>query len=755
MHQTRDLMLRHQRLIHASSQNDEAETDDTIRVRSQPSSITSPNPTTGRPQLSPYDEPLPSNPGFVTSIEHHGQDDTPSSDTNSYSMATDTEYIDNVARFATVDPIVDPMIDPMQDFTAFLENIGMSDNWFPDIPPSVESGLLPGDEVLISSLSHHHGLASGTQSNDHGPRSRIAILDEEPLSNFGSRMPSLQPEDRNSFSAALPASRPRSILAINTIDHQSFLHKISKFQHVLPAGFIPPSTYTLSRFLDGYLDGLNQHLPFIHSPTLSIASCTPALTLLLAACGSHYRFERTRGFQLFHAGRAILSELLRRSAFLEPSKESEASTQTSQDRIHESLHDESEDRIEVIQSLLLLTIFASWSHNPDILKKVVPLQGTLAHMVRTHGLQEARPRYQMRSDSDVENWISWARQERNRRTKLISYTFLNFHSTLHSTPPLILNSEIGLDLPCSTHLWAAGSPSEWRSIFDSVSHEPVPFQTSLNLLFSPEEESATRTVMSTPLGNHVLLHAIFQQLYFAKQLCRYPLLKTGLQLADLTTLKEVLRSWKSRWKETRESSTNPRNPAGPIAFTSVAMLGQVYVRLQVDSGPYCALQTNDPLEVARALITGPPIIRNSGLVTALLHAAHGLSIPIRYGIEYVARTYSIYLSVQHSFSALESAFLLTRWLLSLPLVGVSGMSKHEQKIFLWITHLMDETETPIKTPKENRLELVSDVDAMRRLGVGVVRVWATTFQGNTCWGLVDLIGASLKDYADLLEVSSR
>ncbi|RFU24451.1 hypothetical protein B7463_g11885, partial [Scytalidium lignicola] len=654
--------------------------------------------------------------------------------------------------------MMEPIDDPMQDFAVFLESIGLSESWELEVLPSIESALLPDDPSLISSRLQLHDAVPQISSVEVYPNQQVAA-DEVPFSNFGSRLPSLQPESGDSDGRLHNSNhtiKPRSIYNIRTFDHQSFLKRLESFKQILPTGFIPPSRYALSRFLDGFVDGLNEHLPFIHAPTLSIGICNPALVLSLAACGSHYRFEIDKGTELFCAARAILLDLLRRKGHLTPSASTPNyvySEQTTSYLMHcsEDSGSESDEQMEMVQILLLLTIFATWGKDKGVLQELLSLQGILASMVRAHGLVEAGPHFQVANNSDDGNWSQWVRQERDRRTKFVVYCVSNLHSIMYNTPPLILNSDLGLNMPCSTDLWAARGASDWRSAYESTSNSQISFQTSFMLLFNGSENSSANMTPSTPLGNHILMHAVFQQLYFARQLCLYPLLKQGLQLSDLTSLEDVLRSWKSRWKETPESSTDPRNPAGPIAFTSAALLGQAYVRFHVDLGPHRALITNDPLQIAQALNNAPAIVRSPGLVTALLHAAHALSIPIRLGIDFVARTHSFYWSVHHSLSALEYAFLLTRWLLALPECGLAGLSKHEQRLFLWITCLMDETDMAVTMSTEGRLELVNNVTKMRQLSIAIVRVWARTFKGNTCWGIVDLVSASLKAYADLLE----
>lgn len=66
-----------------------------------------------------------------------------------------------------------------------------------------------------------------------------------------------------------------------------------------------------------------------------------------------------------------------------------------------------------------------------------------------------------------------------------------------------------------------------------------------------------------------------------------------------------------------------------------------------------------------------------GAATALLYAAHMLSIPVRLGVDRVARSQAFFWSVRHSLSGLECAVLLSKWLASLAGPGdtapLSGM----------------------------------------------------------------------------------
>ncbi|KAJ5981263.1 hypothetical protein N7499_001725 [Penicillium canescens] len=665
--------------------------------------------------------------------------------------------------------------DPVQDFTVFLESVGLSSDWDsgvfssveePMMPPSMTIDSKPPRETMSSRLSEHI-------MNDP----RVPADDQPSFSNFGSRLPSLQPESHEMDDRiGLADESTRPAWDISNSDRQAFISKLEEFSYVLPKGFVPPSRHALSRFFAGYINGLNEHLPFLHVPTLSVAKSSPELTLALAAAGSHYRFENSRGIDLFHAAKAILLERLRRRDskqvpqptwnYISPpsgfptsrgssmisntaSSPFQHHQQMSNAPINASIYtlDDSDAHMEVIRTFLLLTVFASWERHPELLREILSLQSTLARLVREHGLSEPPP------TPDPISWEEWVRREGNRRTKLIVYCFFNLHSIMYNIPPLILNGELKLNMPCSHDLWKATNAPQWRRVHRTRQGSDVPFQEAFARLFLKSSHSLPSAPIS-PLGNYILIHAIIQQIFFARQLClSAPHMQgTSLRQDDLNVLDNSLSAWKALWKRTPESSIDPQNPAGPIAFTSTALLGLAYIRLHVDLGPCRHLITQDPAQIAQALIESPAIARSPRLIMALLHSAHALSIPVRLGIDFVARTHSFFWSIQHSLCSLECAFLLSRWLLSIPASQPEQrLSEHERKLLLWIKSMMDETEMAVDPPGAPDIEFMTNPYKVRQLSVAIVRVWARTFKGNTSWAIVDLVGSSLDAYADLLE----
>src|SRR5699024_3779065 len=85
----------------------------------------------------------------------------------------------------------------------------------------------------------------------------------------------------------------------------------SAFDAVLQ-GFRLPTRLTLARYVRGYIDGFHEHLPFLHIPSMSVATCSVELILAMAAVGAQYCFEADEGLGLFHAARAIATERIRR-----------------------------------------------------------------------------------------------------------------------------------------------------------------------------------------------------------------------------------------------------------------------------------------------------------------------------------------------------------------------------------------------------------------------------------------------------------
>lgn len=680
--------------------------------------------------------------------------------------------------------------DPMTDFTVFLDSIGLSSEWDPRMINSAEADSFASPEIK-SDTSFFRPQLNG----DHVDP-KISGLQEESstFSRFGSRLPSLQPEHREHTSQPpeikpnddyLGIPKSRASCEVTDLDRQQFASKLAAFDSVMPKGFIAPSRHSLSRYLAGYISGFHEHLPFIHVSTLSVANSAPELVLALAAVGAQYRFENSRGIELFYAAKAVvLEQVKRRDGFQIPQLWNRPRTRTGSIvqspsnggfpgissgsspfqfvPSEEAVAPDSKEQMDSIQALLLLTAFATWERHQELLREALAFQSILARLVRESGLTapEIPP-------SEELSWEDWIRLEGDKRTKLIVYCFFNLHSITWNVPPLILNTELKLDLPDPGNEWKAPTAEVWRKFRSQNTALAVPFQSAFARLFAKSNQQPPPAPL-TPLGNYVLIHAIIQQIFFARQLSLvWPAADaSSLRYEDITVLDRGLSSWKAGWRRDPQSSLDPQNPNGPVAFTSTALLGLAYIRLHIDMGPLRHLESRDSNQIAQALHNTPPIRRDPRLTPALLHCAHALSIPVRLGIDFVAKTQTFFWSIQHSLCSLECAFLLSKWLHSLSRIvpdNQPALSEHERKLLLWVRNILEETEMVVPLDGDagdtrvvsQSNELLEDERKVRGLAVAVVRVWSKTFKGNTSWAIVDMIGSALEAYADLLEEDVR
>ena len=137
----------------------------------------------------------------------------------------------------------------------------------------------------------------------------------KPPSAFPSRFPSLAPDlrDPSGEGSRMHEDGARiPIWRISAMDHTVIRNRLDEFSSTLPNDFVFPSRHTLNRFLEGYISGFHDNLPFLHLPTLSPTDLSPELLLAILAVGAQYRFETNRGHALWYAAKAVALEQIRR-----------------------------------------------------------------------------------------------------------------------------------------------------------------------------------------------------------------------------------------------------------------------------------------------------------------------------------------------------------------------------------------------------------------------------------------------------------
>ena len=658
--------------------------------------------------------------------------------------------------------------DSLQDLASFMENGPLSTYHFSHFISSEqpmpffspESFSHPPDAISSAEPAESPRLIRAPQNGD----------DQGSFSRFGSRLPSLQPEDQPTDKALKDefSSGQRSIADISQDDRQKVADKLAEFAGVLPSTFQLPSRLALSRYVAGYINGFHEHLPFLHIPTMSIDTCAIELILAMAAVGAQYCFEGQKGVELFNISQTIAAQRIKqrdarlatfhRHAELQwmnamPAPNGYGNDQTGDTPRSTSISGplglpsqgddagallQREDLIQTAQALLLLMAMATWAKHREILREALAIQSVLATLVRDDGFKKtALP--------DNVDWRTWARIESCKRTKFIVFCFFNLHCIVYNIPSLILNSELDMTLPCSAIEFKAVNESRWKETRARTTTIETTFQNALSRLFS-RGNGNDGSAYNSSLGNYVLVHALIQHIFFVRQVSRYRPNQGELPPEDVASIEHALRNWQIAWKRNPESSLDPLNPNGPVTFNSTALLRLAYIRLNVDIGPGRALDTRDPQQIAQAFHESPVLTRTPKLLRAVLHSAHALSIPVKIGIHLVAQTQTFNWSIQHSLCTLECAFLLSKWLEALSLPDAVPMSPDERKIATLVKTMLDETEFAV--PEDVPFDSPA---AMKYLSANVLRVWAKVFRGAQTWAIVDVIGTSLNIYADMLE----
>ncbi|KAF7553729.1 hypothetical protein G7046_g7019 [Stylonectria norvegica] len=658
---------------------------------------------------------------------------------------------------------------PFDDYNVFLDDFASSTHF---LPPHFE----PDQQMNMWSRSP----ASFPQRRASKP-------------NFPSRFGSMAPDPRDPGDPSARDEAPRvSSLRISVVDHTVIRNRLDEFSSVLPNDFVFPSRHTLTRFLEGYMSGFHEQLPFLHLPTFSPVETAPELLLAILAVGAQYRFEKNRGYALWYAAKAVAEEQIRRRRIIEVSallptpaaysphstrpspsasyRHSFASAQ-SERPITQDTHREPyspntpQARLETIQAVLLLFAVGLWGAK-TILREALSLQSNLASLIREEGLVAEA------SQTAVNDWETWIRLETATRTKLVAYCFFNLCSTAYNMPPLLLTSELNLYLPQRSRLWRAESAWQWQEARQSTPMVELTLHEAFSRLFSRSNQGLPPQISA--LGNYVLIHALIQHIYLLKQTSfatgsPYDVQRT-MKPEDVDEVTQALRVWQTNFEHQHQLQAAESGhigaadsiEGGTLDFTATALLRLAYIRLFTDISPTWSLETRDPFLVASALSRTPLLVRSLKLHRAVYQATHALSMLVKAGVNYVARTKSAEWSIQHSLCNFECGILVSKWLLTLAAIGPNDppASPEEKNLLEMVRRMLDETEFAVPIDPSlsgpnsgsGQMEMAtSDSAKLRQLASAVVRLWAETFKGTHIFDVVKVMGSSLDGYADLVD----
>ncbi|KAJ5732463.1 hypothetical protein N7493_003944 [Penicillium malachiteum] len=516
-------------------------------------------------------------------------------------------------------------------------------------------------------------------------------------------------------------------------DYNYIISEIENFRHILPDGFIFPSKYVFCRYIEGFFTGSHGHLPFLHLPTVSVASLTPSLILAIIAMGAQYRFETDRAACYFKASKSLIDNhsCAPKSSNSGFNPGSDAGTFDSARKVE----------FEVLQTQIILSTLGIWGHH-NLLHDSLSMTANLSQSLRTSGtcLQE--------DNSDSESWQTWVQKEGRRRTAFIAHMLSNNQTILYDVPPKILSSELkSLYLPWPEELWKASSATEWKTLRSKWPHS-VSFGDAYTQLFRSKNNRRKRTRLSS-FGNLVLVHGIFQHIFFAweSEFCMSQQ-ENSVSLPDesLSKFHTALRRWQRSWETSSDPSITPSSPKGPLGFNATAIFRIACIRLHLNLGPHRCLSTWKPEIIAHAFLNAPQPTQSPLVYHAILQSIHALSIPVRLGVEYVARTQTLTWSTIHSLCNLECAIFLCKWLETLAM-NPTDLHNDTKKLLRIITSVLREAD--LLVPNIN-MEFIKSSD-LRQIGAVLVRLLSRILKGTHVFEMMHVFCEALRIYADLLE----
>ncbi|KAH8896341.1 hypothetical protein GQ53DRAFT_792190 [Thozetella sp. PMI_491] len=520
-------------------------------------------------------------------------------------------------------------------------------------------------------------------------------------------------------------------LAVTSEDHAQLLSELTAMGSVVPPSFAFPSRYMLSRFLEGYFRGSHAHMPFLHAISFSTSKAGVELVLSLAAAGAFYRFEHARGYKLYHAAKTLINWQLARLYETTFSRLASTNPGYAGFTSFRPGYVASQGRrgLQLLQGLLILMDITSWSDRA-LIQDALSTSSQAAMLARQFSISVAESSFPPEC-----SWEEWIEREERRRTLFAAYTLFNLQCIAFNVPPLILNSDISLNLPAAASEWKLPNSEAWSIHQNAKIPRQRPFSAVFAQLLAGNPIHHESNISS--FGNYVLIHGLFQQIFFSRIAASCLTNSTDLLPTDFVKkMESALRNWQESSEATRDTP----------------LLRLVYIRLNANTDPNRDLLTRDPMGIAHAFGNSRAVFceRSAHLDRAILQCIHALSVPIRVGIAFVARTQTLNWSVQHSLCNLECAILLVNWLLALATdveaLGNDALRPDEHKLVDILTSLVRETELA---------ELIDNTcnyaTRLRRLATPTTRLWAETFRGFQGFELVYTIGAGLSIIAESLE----
>ncbi|KAK6435268.1 hypothetical protein LTR95_008541 [Oleoguttula sp. CCFEE 5521] len=311
-----------------------------------------------------------------------------------------------------------------------------------------------------------------------------------------------------------------------------------------------PSTASIRKYVDAFLQFAMPHVPVLHVPTLSFDSVDYSnsirggsaaaklaqnpimggggcLILAMAAMGALYEYEHVASKELFEAGKKMIG------LYLEERRKADMCAAVSGSPPSDGMPGHTP--LWLVQAMLLNVIYGHQCGDKISADIASNHCAALVSLARAAELGEPAngspssslgagenqsPDVQMRdastgearntstrpaSDMDIQSqWIEWKTAEERKRTMFAIFIISSLLTTAYNQTPTIMNSEVTLDLPCDEQLWAAETAQAWHSLGGAAAaeHGAVSFNEALSILLTSHERKSAPYSSGTYASHH-------------------------------------------------------------------------------------------------------------------------------------------------------------------------------------------------------------------------------------------------------------
>lgn len=464
----------------------------------------------------------------------------------------------------------------------------------------------------------------------------------------------------------------------------------SDTEHAIPDGFKMPNLERLNRYLSTYFGMFHHHLPFLHPASFDPTTVSSPLLLSVLSIGALYAFDQEQAFMMHVGSKVLINEFLQ-------NKENFSSRKCP---------------LWAMQSSLLNMIFATWSGDPKGLEWACSIKSLLANMVAGNRYelklrQEAR---ENRSPTRAE----WVEDEECRRTYYAVYIFFGLLTLSYNhTPAISFNEFEDLLLPSTEALWNLQVADELTWEEHLAASTGVTFMEAHDKLFQGE------TITYSAFATRVMINALFLEVWYHK--------RSPEALQDVVTeykLRLALETWeKSVDLCEPETATVPvisPHKGHPLIFNATAMFRNARARLEVDLKTVQeALRYHDPYEVHAAMSRARDRVkRSSEMIKVIQECYNCIETAVVQGVRWVARTSPTNWSIEHPLCGMDLMIILSLWLYRL---------EHDDEP-------ASEEEMAMYNKIRKLFEKDLDQQYISQLGTIVARLWGSMLDEVVVWG---------------------